>query len=82
MKQAVVREPFGLDGIAILSVTEEPTVPLGPNEIILEMHAATLVWRDLAEARHAKKAYVPLSDGVGTVIAIGEVSLSHSPALH
>merc|ERR1719272_328580 len=69
MKCAVV-ESKGLDSVVIREVPA-PTAP-GPHQIIVRISVVSLVWRDLAEAKHASKPYVPGSDACGYVIAVGD----------
>lgn len=64
-------------GLAGLRQTEEPEPEAGPGQIVVAMRAASLNYRDLmiAEGRPASGRDgdpVPLSDGAGDVIAVGE----------
>ena len=56
MKSAIVQSK-GLDSVAIQEVPL-PSAP-GPHEVIVRISVVSLVWRDLAEAKHASKPYVP-----------------------
>jgi NADPH:quinone reductase-like Zn-dependent oxidoreductase len=63
----------GLDG---LTVRPQPVPEPGPTEVVVEVRAASLNRRDLMlmEGTYplpAKPGVVPLSDGVGEVIAVG-----------
>lgn len=70
----------GAFGIDELKVSEKPATALGPNQVRLKMHAASLNYRDLMMIKgqyNPKLPFplVPLSDGAGEVIEIGnEVS--------
>lgn len=53
-------------------VLEEVAEPLpGPGEIVVELRAASLNYRDLVLARRIE-GVVPLSDGAGTISALGD----------
>jgi len=71
MRGASVREPWGIESVQVVDDLPIPAAP-SPHEVLVEMRAASLVWRDLAEAKYAKKPYIPLSDGVGTVVSVGK----------
>ncbi|KAK8007510.1 hypothetical protein PG989_001500 [Apiospora arundinis] len=60
--------------------TAVPPVQLGPEEVLVRMHAASLNYRDLVIARGGKSSALPLpatpnvtpaSDGSGTILAVG-----------
>jgi NADPH:quinone reductase-like Zn-dependent oxidoreductase len=73
MRRWVVSERFGLDHLQCVEA-DEP-VP-GPGQVLLEMSAWSLNYRDLLMARgeydpRLPLPYVPLSDGVGRVLAAG-----------
>ncbi|MEZ4370271.1 MAG: NAD(P)-dependent alcohol dehydrogenase [Polyangiaceae bacterium] len=67
-------ESFGHDGLAL----RERTAPLaGPGQLLLQMLAASLNYRDLLMLKgkydpRQKLPLIPLSDGVGRVVAVGE----------
>jgi NADPH:quinone reductase-like Zn-dependent oxidoreductase len=66
-------DKVSMDGLV---VEERPDPTPGPGQVVLKMQAVALNYRDLAIARgnyHAKVdvPLVPLSDGAGTVVAIG-----------
>jgi len=68
-----LRDAFGLDH---LEQVERPREPLGPFDVRLRVHAASLNYRDLLVARglydpRQKLPYVPLSDGAGEVCEVG-----------
>src|SRR5215831_13857265 len=57
--------------------TERPVPEPGPTEILIRVHAATINRRDImlleqTYPRPAVRGVVPLSDGAGEVVAIGE----------
>jgi NADPH:quinone reductase-like Zn-dependent oxidoreductase len=67
-------ESFGLDG---LKRVELPAPTPGPREVAVKFHAASLNFRDLMFARgvynpRARFPSIPLSDGAGEVVAIGD----------
>jgi NADPH:quinone reductase-like Zn-dependent oxidoreductase len=71
MRAYVVQPPFGIDA---LTPVERPTPEPGPGQVLVRMRAASLNYRDLLIVRGAWKApapRVPLSDGVGAVVAVG-----------
>lgn len=78
MKTYHILGPDGLDALVQTDV-EEPTV--GPNDVLVEMRAWSLNYRDLGMSaggylRNDKvktsPPLVPLSDGAGEVVAVGE----------
>jgi NADPH:quinone reductase-like Zn-dependent oxidoreductase len=65
------------DGIAALKQVECPTPQPGPNEILVKMTAAALNFRDLMviDGKGSWKPRgprIPVSDGVGVVVAVGD----------
>jgi len=57
-----------------LAVEERPQPRPGPRQLLVRMSAASLNYRDLevvARARDAARPLVPVSDGVGRVVAAG-----------
>lgn len=65
---------FGIDK---LSVTERPEPVAGNGEVVVKFHAASLNFRDLMIVEGAynprlQMPVVPLSDGAGEVVSIGE----------
>ncbi len=64
-------------GIESLTMTETPVPQPRRGEVLVHMHAASLNYRDLMiiEGRAARGAppenLIPLSDGAGTVVAVG-----------
>lgn len=74
MRVAIVTEP-GLDNLAVV---ERPDPEPGPGEVLVRLRAATLNYRDLltVEGGYGSKQrtvdLIPLSDGAGEVVAVGE----------
>ena len=67
-------QKFGLDGIALV---ERPEPKPGPGQVLLRMRAASLNYRDLMVAKgqynpKQRLPLVPLSDGVGEIVQIGD----------
>jgi NADPH:quinone reductase-like Zn-dependent oxidoreductase len=65
------------DGIAALKLNEMPTPEIKTGEILVKMMAASLNYRDLlvvkgVESWKPLSTRIPVSDGVGEVVAIGE----------
>ena len=65
---------FGLDS---LTLTERPEPKPGPGQVLLQMRAFALNYRDLLVVKGVynpkqRLPLVPLSDGVGKVVAVGE----------
>jgi NADPH:quinone reductase-like Zn-dependent oxidoreductase len=74
MRAIEIRDRFGLDHLAM---TERPMPQPGPGQVLVRMTAATLNYRDLLviEGTYNPKLRLPLipvSDGAGTVEAVGE----------
>ncbi len=72
-------ELHGGPGLDALRLTERPDLTPGPGQVLLRMRAASLNYRDLLviHGRYAKAGpittpIIPVSDGVGEVIAVGE----------
>ena len=72
MKAFVFENRLSLDD---LRAVEQPAPTPGPRQLLLRLRAASLNYRDLSIARGEYGSYrlplVPLSDGAGTVIAVG-----------
>ncbi len=74
MRAAVVKEP----GLENLAVVELPDPAPGPGEVLVRLRAATLNYRDLltVEGGYGSKQrttdLIPLSDGAGEVVSVGE----------
>ena len=74
MKVQLLQSGFGIDN---LTVAERPEPRPGPGQVLLKMKAYSLNYRDLLVVKglynpKMKLPVVPLSDGVGEVVAIGD----------
>ena len=73
MRVYELRNTTGLDALT-LAERENP-IP-GPGEVLIQMRAAALNYRDILVLNglypHMHLPLIPLSDGVGTVVAVGE----------
>jgi NADPH:quinone reductase-like Zn-dependent oxidoreductase len=72
MKAAVVRAPGGLDRIEIV---ERPDPKPGVGEVLVRVRASSLNFHDYAVVAGmipAEDGRVPMSDGAGEVVALGE----------
>ena len=74
MKAVELRDKFGLDS---LTVTEKPEPRPGAAQVLIKMHAWSLNYRDLLMVKglynpKLRFPFVPLSDGVGHIAAVGE----------
>ncbi|HEV3084844.1 MAG TPA: NAD(P)-dependent alcohol dehydrogenase [Gemmataceae bacterium] len=74
MKVVEVRDKFGLDS---LTVTEKPEPRPGSAQVLIKMRAWSLNYRDLLVVKglynpKLRFPFVPLSDGVGHIAAVGE----------
>ena len=69
--------PAGSDGFDKLSLEELPDPTPGPGEVLIQVHACSLNYRDFAVAAGKyfggalKAPAIPLSDGAGVVAAVG-----------
>lgn len=75
MKAFELREAVGPDGLVL--VPDRPEPEPGRDEVKIKVHAAALNYRDLlvASGRYSaprKPSVIPLSDGAGEVVAVGE----------
>ncbi len=68
--QAIRITPGG--GVAGLVQVGLPEPQAGPGEVLIRVRATSLNYRDLGIARAARDAIVPLSDGAGEVVAVGD----------
>ncbi len=64
-------------GLDALTLVERPEPQLSAGQVLVKMHAASLNYRDLLVTKGAYgsqqfKPIVPLSDGAGEVVAVGE----------
>ncbi len=74
MKTVVIQSAFGIEN---LHVIDQPEPTPGPGQVLLKMKAWSLNYRDLLVVKglynpKLKLPFVPLSDGVGEVIGIGD----------
>lgn len=73
--RAAVLSKAGVDN---LSVVDLPDPEPGPGEVLVRVRAATLNYRDLLTveggygARQRTDNLIPVSDGAGDVVAVGE----------
>ncbi len=75
MKVFQIQDDWSMDNLII---AERPKPEPGPGQVLLQMQAASLNYRDLLVPRRGygrqtgSLPLIPVSDGVGTVVAIGE----------
>src|SRR5262245_59043832 len=74
MRAIELQNGFGIDNLAM---AERPEPKPGAGQVVLKMRACSLNYRDLLVVKGAynpklRLPLVPLSDGVGTVAAVGE----------
>src|SRR6266404_5222157 len=74
MRTIVIQPAFGIENLQIID-RPEPTP--GPGQVLLKMRAWSLNYRDLLVAKGLYNPkltlpFVPISDGVGEVTALGE----------
>lgn len=71
MRAVVLESAYGIEN---LKVIEKPDPTPGPGQIVVDIKAATLNYRDLATvtAPSGRTPFVPCSDGAGVVTAIGD----------
>lgn len=74
MKAYRVEEPIGLDGLKLVDLPE-PVV--GSRDVLVQIYASSLNYRDTivlkgGYSRNDKQPVIPLSDGSGVVIAVGQ----------
>ena len=64
MRAVVLESTYGIDN---LTVVEKPEPTPGPGQIVVDIKAASLNYRDLATvtARSGRTPFVPCSDGGG-----------------
>ncbi len=73
MKAVVVENAFGLENLVLV---ERPEPDPGPGQVVIKVKAASLNYRDLLMVQgfynpRQPLPLVPLSDGVGEVVAVG-----------
>ncbi|KAH8165800.1 hypothetical protein CIB48_g2462 [Xylaria polymorpha] len=80
----------GLDALQYDPTGTKSAEDLGPDDVLVELHAASLNYRDLAVTQGPLTSAVPItiipslipgSDGSGTILAIGSVVASARPEL-
>lgn len=59
-------------GIEGLTRVDLPDPTPGPGEVVIRIRATSLNYRDLGIARRSAAGVIPLSDGAGEVLAVGE----------
>jgi len=75
MKVFQIQDDWSIDN---LTLTERPKPEPGPGQVVLQMRAASLNYRDLVVPQRGYGALtgtlplIPISDGVGEVVAVGE----------
>jgi NADPH:quinone reductase-like Zn-dependent oxidoreductase len=74
MKAVELRDTFGIDA---LTVSERPDLKPGPGQVLMQVRACSLNYRDLLVVKGAynpklRLPFVPLSDGAGRVAAVGD----------
>ncbi len=74
MKVFEIRDGFGFDNLV---AADRPRPEPGHGEVLLEMRAASLNFRDILMVKglynpHQPLPLIPCSDGVGKVVAVGE----------
>src|SRR5262245_472284 len=74
MKVLAIQNSFGIDSLAPM---ERPEPRPGPGQVLVKMRAWSLNYRDLLVVTgkynpKLKLPFVPLSDGVGEVAAVGD----------
>jgi NADPH:quinone reductase-like Zn-dependent oxidoreductase len=71
MRVVVLEQAYGIEN---LKLVERPDPVPGPGQIVVDIKAASLNYRDLAtvSAPSGRLPFVPCSDGAGIVSAIGE----------
>lgn len=74
MKTFEIQQSFGLDSIV---AAERPVPAPGPHEVLIRLHAVSLNFRDLSVIKgfynpNQTLPLIPVSDGVGEVVELGE----------
>jgi len=70
------------EGFDSLTLVDRPSPALGPHDVRVRVRATSLNYRDLVMARGAikrKAPLVPLSDGAGEVLEVGQEVVRHRP---
>src|SRR5690606_27697680 len=80
------RLPAGSDGFDKLQLEELPDPTPGPGEVLIQIRACSINYRDFAVAAGKyfggalKAPAIPLSDGAGQVVAVGGAVTRHGVA--
>lgn len=74
MRAWQITQEFGIDNLALV---DRPDPQAGPGQIVVRVKAASLNYRDLITVKHGglrglSLPLVPLSDGAGEVIGVGD----------
>lgn len=73
MKAFEIRDKFGIEALALV---ERPLPKPGPKQVLVKMRSMSLNYRDLLVVKglypNLKLPLIPLSDGAGEVVEIGE----------
>lgn len=75
MRVFQIQDDWSMDNIAL---TDRPKPSIGPGDVCLQMKAASLNYRDLLVPKRGYGSLtgtlplIPISDGVGEVVAVGE----------
>jgi len=71
MRAIMLESAYGIDNLRLV---ERPDPTPGPGQIVVDIRAATLNYRDLATvtAPSGRTPFIPCSDGAGVVSAIGD----------
>jgi NADPH:quinone reductase-like Zn-dependent oxidoreductase len=74
MKAYEIQQSFGIDHLAL---SERPDPRPGPGQVLVKMRALSLNYRDLLVVKglynpKLRRPMIPVSDGVGEVVAVGE----------
>ncbi len=74
MKTIVLQSTFGIENLAVI---DQPEPKPGPGQVLVKMKAWSLNYRDLLMVKglynpKLKLPFVPLSDGVGEIIGVGD----------
>ena len=72
-----VRQLQNKTSLEALTLTERDDLHPGPEQVLIQMHAAALNYRDALVINglynpNLPLPFVPLSDGVGSIVAVGQ----------
>ena len=67
------------DGIGGIKAVELPDPEPDRGEVLVRVHATSLNYRDLMLTRSNREPVIPLSDGAGEVVAVGDGVTGYSP---